>query len=168
MKLLIERRQPASGSDDWVWPTNTHRVLRQIFSRRSIDSPEELERNLARLRPINQFTSLGRAVDLLCKHRSQRVVIVGDFDADGATSTALMYLCLKKLSFSKVEFFLPDRFKLGYGLTAETVDRVCQGPAAEKPSLLITVDNGITSIDGVAAARAQGVDVLITDHHLPG
>jgi len=168
MKLLIERRQPASGSGDWVWPANTHRVLRQVFSRRSIHSPEELDRNLARLRPVNQFVSLGRAVDLLCKHRSQRVVIVGDFDADGATSTALMYLCLKELSFSKVEFFLPDRFNLGYGLTAETVDRVCQGSAAEKPSLLITVDNGITSIDGVGAARAQGIDVLITDHHLPG
>ena len=109
MKLLIERRQPASGSSDWVWPTNTHRVLRQIFSRRSIDSPEELERNLARLRPVNQFTSLERAVDLLCKHRSQRVVIVGDFDADGATSTALMYLCLKKLSFSK---FNASRFSI--------------------------------------------------------
>jgi len=168
MKFLIERRQPASGSGDWVWPANTHRVLRQVFSRRSIHSPEELDRNLARLRPINQFASLEHAVDLLCKHRSQRVVIVGDFDADGATSTALMYLCLKKLSFSKVEFFLPDRFNLGYGLTVETVDRVCQGSAAERPSLLITVDNGITSIDGVGAARAQGVDVLITDHHLPG
>ena len=107
-------------------------------------------------------------MDLLCKHRDQRVVIVGDFDADGATSTALMYLCLKELSFSKTEFFLPDRFNLGYGLTAETVDRVCQGSAAEKPSLLITVDNGITSIDGVGAARTQGIDVLITDHHLPG
>ena len=141
-----------------------HPVLQQVFSRRRISSPAELDLALRRLRPVGEFDALEAAVELLCRHRDGRVVIVGDFDADGATSAALMYLYLQDLGFAGVSYFIPDRFELGYGLTPEVVQRV----EPSRPSLLVTVDNGITSIAGVHAAREAGIEVLITDHHLPG
>jgi single-stranded-DNA-specific exonuclease len=103
------------------------------------------------------------AVDLLSAHRDSTIVIVGDFDADGATSTALMVLTLRDLGFARVEFRIPDRFREGYGLSAALV-RTLDPSAA---GLIVTVDNGISSHDGVSEARARGIDVLITDHHLP-
>jgi single-stranded-DNA-specific exonuclease len=161
---IIERRPRVPGADTWLWPGETHRVLRQVLSSRPIASPDELDLNLSGLRPVGEFDALNDAVALLCRHRGGHVMIVGDFDADGATSTALVYRCLRDLGFANVGFFIPDRFELGYGLTPGVVDRVKDG----EPTLLVTVDNGVTSIDGVAAARALGIDVLITDHHLPG
>ena len=160
----IEQRPRTPGSEQWSWPTGTHRVLRQVFSRRPIRSPAELDLGLARLRPVGEFAALERGVDLLCRHRDGRIVIVGDFDADGATSAALMVLGLRALGFADVTYFIPDRFELGYGLTPEVVNRL----EAKHPSLIVTVDNGITSTAGVAAAREANVEVLITDHHLPG
>ncbi len=161
---IIERRQKVPGAETWHWPGETHPVLQQVLSCRAIASPDELDLNLSRLRPVGEFAALEEAVKLLCRHRDGCVMIVGDFDADGATSTSLVYLCLKDLGFAEVGFFIPDRFELGYGLTPEVVERI----KSRSPSLIVTVDNGITSIDGVRAARAAGIDVLITDHHLPG
>ena len=123
-----------------------------------------MQLDLRRLRPVGEFDALHAAVELLRSHREDRIVIVGDFDADGATSTALMVLCLSDLGFPKVSFFVPDRFELGYGLTPEVVDRVLD----LDPKLIVTVDNGVTSVEGVRAARAAGIDVLVTDQHLPG
>ena len=88
-------------------------------------------------------------VDLLLRHRRGRVVVVGDFDADGATGAALMKLCLRDFGFASVRVFVPDRFQLGYGLTPEVVARV----RGQRPDLIVTVDNGTTSMTGVAAAR---------------
>lgn len=161
---IIERRRRVPGSENWHWPGGTHPVLQQVLSCRAIVSPEELDLNLSRLRPVGEFDALGDAVRLLCRHRDGCVMIVGDFDADGATSTSLVFLCLKDLGFADVGFFIPDRFELGYGLTPEVIERI----KGRSPSLIVTVDNGITSIDGVRSARAAGIDVLITDHHLPG
>jgi single-stranded-DNA-specific exonuclease len=160
---VIEQRQPVRGSEHWAWPPDTHRVLRQVLSRREIGSPEDLTLALSRLTPVGEFAQLSQAVALLERHRARHVVIVGDFDADGATSTALMYLGLRELGFREVTFFLPDRFTLGYGLTPEVVERVCD----RSPSLIVTVDNGISSAAGVEAAHDCGIEVLITDHHLP-
>ena len=160
----IEQRTRIPGSEFWLWPDGTHRVLQQVFSRRDIQSPEELNLSLERLRPVGEFGALEKGVDLLCHHQNGRVAIVGDFDADGATSTALMVMCLKAFGFSDVSFFIPNRFELGYGLTPEVVELL----AAKEPELIVTVDNGITSTVGVAAARKLNMDVLITDHHLPG
>ena len=160
----IEQRPQRPGSEHWLWPDGTHPVLRQVFSRREIESPGELDLALGRLRPVGEFASLDRGVDLLCRHRDGRVVVVGDFDADGATSTALMVLCLEAFGFADVGFFIPDRFELGYGLTPGVIERLRD----KNPSLIVTVDNGISSTLGVAAARESNVDVLITDHHLPG
>ncbi len=161
---LIGQRQPMAGAEDWPWPEDCHPVLRQIYARRGIGSPSELELTLKRLRPVGEFASAERAVELLLEYRNERIVIFGDFDADGATSTALMMLCLKDLGFTDVGFFIPDRFELGYGLTPEAVERLRE----RDPRLIVTVDNGISSVAGVALARTYGMDVLITDHHLPG
>ena len=160
----IEQRPRTPGSEHWSWPDGTHPVVRQVFSRREIESPGELDLALGRLRPVGEFGSLDAGVDLLCRHRDGRVVIVGDFDADGATSTALMVLCLEAFGFANVSFFIPDRFELGYGLTPGVIERL----RGRDPSLIVTVDNGISSTAGVAAARESTLDVLITDHHLPG
>lgn len=160
---LIARRTPVAGAATWSWPDDCHPVLRSIYARRDIGSPKELELNLSALRPVGEFSSVDAAVDLLLRHRESRIVIFGDFDADGATSSALMVLCLRDLGFSNVDFFVPDRFELGYGLTPEAVERI-----HPEPALIVTVDNGISSVGGVALARERGIDVLITDHHLAG
>ena len=93
----IEQRTQRPGSEHWLWPDGTHPVLRQVFSRREIESPGELDLALGRLRPVGEFASLDRGVDLLCRHRDGRVVVVGDFDADGATSCAVAVLGLRGL-----------------------------------------------------------------------
>ncbi|MBN1239134.1 MAG: single-stranded-DNA-specific exonuclease RecJ [Gammaproteobacteria bacterium] len=159
----IERREAIGGSERWPWPAGMHSVLRQVLARRPIASPEELALGLKHLTPVGGFDALGAGVELLLRHRRGRIVIVGDFDADGATSSALGFLTLRSLGFADVDYFIPDRFELGYGLTPEVVERT-RGLA---PSLIVTVDNGITSVAGVEAARDSGIDVLITDHHLP-
>ncbi|MDG2316858.1 MAG: single-stranded-DNA-specific exonuclease RecJ [Gammaproteobacteria bacterium] len=162
--LRIEERSKIPGSDHWSWPEGTHRVIRQVFSRREIKSASEIDLSLKGLRPIGEFQSLDKAVDLMIRHRDNKITIVGDFDADGATSTSLMLLCLRSFDFKNVSFFIPDRFKLGYGLTVELVEQI----QSKAPELIVTVDNGVTSVAGVAAARKLGIDVLVTDHHLPG
>ena len=129
-----------------------------------IGSPGDLDLSLKHLRPIGEFLGLDAGVDVLLRHLQGRVVIAGDFDADGATGAALLKLCLQDFGFESVDVFIPDRFELGYGLTPEAVERIGQ----HRPSLIVTVDNGIASIAGTAAARDRGIDVLITDHHLPG
>ena len=129
-----------------------------------IRSPRELDLALKFLRPVGEFRELEDGVDLLLRHRQGRVLIAGDFDADGATGAALLSLCLRDFGFESVDVFIPDRFELGYGLTPEAVEQIRQ----RAPSLIVTVDNGVTSVAGTAAARDCGMDVLITDHHLPG
>lgn len=161
MGRIIER-VPTPGSDRWEWPSGLHPVLRQVLARRPMRSPAELELELKNLIPVGEFDELAAAVELLLHHRNGRIVIVGDFDADGATSAALMYLALRDFRFGQVSYYIPDRFTLGYGLTPELIERV----RALAPDLIVTVDNGISSVTGVAAAREAGIDVLITDHHL--
>jgi len=159
----IERRPLTAGAERWQWPASMHRVLRQVLARRPLRGIDELALSLRAMTPVGHFTALGGAVELLLAHRGHSIVIVGDFDADGATSAALATLTLRRLGFSTVHYFIPDRFELGYGLTPEVVERI----APLEPRLIMTVDNGITSNAGVEAARALGIDVLITDHHLP-
>ena len=157
----IVRRGVAAGSRQW--PEGLHPVLRRVFERRALASPAELDLRLESLVPVGRFGDLEPAVALLLAHRDSPVLIVGDFDADGATSTALMLLTLRGLGFRRVSYRIPDRFREGYGLSRVLVDSLDVSDAA----LLVTVDNGISSHEGVARARARGIDVLITDHHLP-
>jgi single-stranded-DNA-specific exonuclease len=158
--IVIERRSIVAGARDW--PSDLHPVLRQVLERRSLASRAELDLSLAALVPVGQFGALEPAVELLLAHRHAAIVVVGDFDADGATSAALMLLTLGDLGFTRVRFAIPDRFRHGYGLSRALVEELSPAPA-----LIVTVDNGISSHDGVAAARERGIDVLITDHHLP-
>ncbi len=141
-----------------------HPVLERVYAARGVRSEAELDHSLVRLLPVGTLEGIPAAVDLLLAHRAARVLVVGDFDADGASSCALVVRALRACGFASVDFLVPNRFEFGYGLTPEIVALA----AARTPSLIVTVDNGISSNAGVAAARERGIDVLITDHHLPG
>ena len=136
----------------------------RLFAMRGLTSAAQLDYGLGRLAPVGSLENVDEAAELLLAHRDRKIIVVGDFDVDGATSTALMLRCLREYGFTDVEYLVPNRFDYGYGLSPEIV-RV----AAERdPALLVTVDNGISSISGVAEANALGIPVLVTDHHLPG
>ncbi|XID74817.1 single-stranded-DNA-specific exonuclease RecJ [Alkanindiges sp. WGS2144] len=139
-------------------------ILARLYAARGLHAPEQLELKLSRLLPARQLKDLAQAVDLLDQAIDQqtRILIVGDFDADGATSTALMVLALRQMG-AQVNYLVPDRFKYGYGLTPEIVELAIQN---YQPELIVTVDNGISSHAGVEAAHAANIAVIITDHHL--
>ncbi len=138
-------------------------IMARILATRGVRDAHEIDHSLAKLAPISLLGNIEAAVDLLLACREQRIVIVGDFDADGATSTALMMRCLSQLGFDAVDSLVPNRFDFGYGLSPEIVDVA----ARSEPALIVTVDNGISSVAGTARARELGIRVLITDHHLP-
>ncbi len=142
-----------------------HPVLQQILVARGVYSDEQLQLQLALLHAPDTLSGMHSAVALLLTAlaRQQRVMIVADYDADGATSCALLLLGLRRLGFLHVDYLVPNRFEFGYGLTPPIVELAL----AHQPDLLITVDNGIASHAGVALARDCGMEVLITDHHLP-
>ena len=141
-------------------------VLARVFAARAVRDADELQYELQKLLPYQPLRDIDRAVDLLIAalQQQQRVLIVGDFDADGATSTALAVAVLQAMGLKQIDYLVPNRFKFGYGLTPEIVEVACE----YRPDLIITVDNGIASLSGVEAANAQGIKVLITDHHLAG
>ncbi|SCZ56107.1 single-stranded-DNA-specific exonuclease RecJ [Thiohalomonas denitrificans] len=141
-------------------------VLARVCAGRRVRSMEELEHGLERLLPFDALKGIGGAVRLLERalREGWSITVVGDFDADGATSTAVAVRALRSMGVERVDFLVPNRFEYGYGLTPEIVAVV----AARRPDLIVTVDNGISSLDGVAAAKAAGMRVLVTDHHLPG
>lgn len=160
---LVRRREvPADG----ISATDVHPLLARIYAARGIKTIDELERGLAALDKPAALGGLVEAVDLLVAARAQswRVLVVGDFDADGATSCAVALLGLKALGIHDVSYLVPNRFEFGYGLTPEIVALARE----REPDLLVTVDNGIASVEGVEVARAAGMRVIITDHHLPG
>lgn len=141
-------------------------LLARLFLARGITHAEQLDRSLARLPSPWLLSGMETMVSFLVKaiNEQQRICIVADFDADGATSCAVAIKGLQLLGAGQVDFVVPNRFEYGYGLTPEIVELVKQ----QQPDVLITVDNGISSIDGVYAAKQAGLTVLVTDHHLPG
>lgn len=162
MNLRIVRRIAAAGHR--LLGGDLHPVLQRVYAARGILSPTELDASLERMLPVSTLGGVSEAAELLLEHRDRRVLVIGDFDADGATSTALVVRALRAWGFASVDFLVPNRFEFGYGLTPEIVELA----ARREPTLIVTVDNGISSVAGVAAARERGIDVLITDHHLPG
>ncbi|HEY2416942.1 MAG TPA: single-stranded-DNA-specific exonuclease RecJ [Steroidobacteraceae bacterium] len=164
MPLRIVRRDPCSPSASW--DAGLHPVLMRIYSARGIVSSAQLNLAMRELLPIGSLEAVAAAAQLLAAHRQRGglVLVIGDFDADGATSTVLIVRALRAWGFPAVDFLVPNRFEFGYGLTPEIVALAAQ----RHPALIVTVDNGISSNAGVSAARAAGIDVLITDHHLPG
>ena len=139
-------------------------ISARLFATRGVSDPEQLDYALSRLAPVSLLENVDEAVELLVATRESRITVVGDFDVDGATSTALMLRCMREFGFEDVDYLVPNRFEFGYGLSPEIV-RVA---AENSPGLLVTVDNGISSIAGVAEANRLGIPVLVTDHHLPG
>lgn len=139
-------------------------LLARLYALRGIRTPDELDYTLRRLVPIGSLEHIDAAVELLVARRDERILVVGDFDADGATSTALLLRCLREFGFADVDYLVPNRFDYGYGLSPGIVAVARE----RRPALIVTVDNGISSMAGVEAARAAGIDVLVTDHHLPG
>lgn len=158
-------RRPASLQAQRLAET-VHPVLARVYAARNVSQADELDHSLERLQHPRLLKDIDRAVELLAQAviNDKHIVIVADFDADGATGCALAVRALRAMGAQRVSYVVPDRFRYGYGLTPEIV-----ALAAERaPDLLVTVDNGISSIDGVRAARERGIAVLITDHHLPG
>lgn len=141
-------------------------LLQRIYAARNIAEPSELQLELAGLLPPESLKGLPEATQLLWDvlQRQGRILIISDFDADGATSCALVLRALRQMGFQHLDYIVPDRFIYGYGLSPE----IAELAAARQPDLVITVDNGISSHEGVARVRACGIKVLITDHHLPG
>jgi len=141
-------------------------VLSRIYRARGIRTEQELVLTLQDLEPYHSLKGMDAAVEALLPVvlRQKKLLVVGDFDADGATSTALVIRALHMLGATRVDYLVPDRFDLGYGLSPGLVE-IARG---YEPDLIMTVDNGIASVSGVAAARAAGIPVLVTDHHLPG
>lgn len=139
-------------------------ILARVMAARGVADEEQLNYSAKRLLPP-QMKGLDDAVAILadCIRQHRKLLIVGDFDADGATSTALAVRSLNALGFHKVEYLVPNRFEYGYGLTPEIVEVA----VAAEPWVIMTVDNGIASFDGIAAAREHGIKVIVTDHHLP-
>ncbi|WP_371815169.1 single-stranded-DNA-specific exonuclease RecJ [Marinobacterium sp. xm-d-579] len=143
-----------------------HPVIARIYAGRGVSELSELEKGLETLLPDGAMLGIDAGVARLVTALQQQesILIVGDFDCDGATSTTTALLALRAFGFNQVDYLVPNRFEYGYGLSPEIVEVAQQ----KQPDLIITVDNGISSIEGVDRANTLGIDVIVTDHHLPG
>ncbi len=161
-KKIIQR--PLCSSKDQLG--KLHPVVKRVLLARGIYQHESLDRSLAKLPSPWLLSGIETMVEQLINaiEKQQKIIIVADFDADGATSCAVAIKGLTAMGAKHVDFIVPNRFEYGYGLTPEIVELAQQ----QQPNVIITVDNGISSIEGVKAAKEQGITVLVTDHHLPG
>lgn len=162
-QIQLRRREAVDGVD---LPADLPPLLQRLYASRGVRNAQELERGVKGMLPWSQLTGVEKAVEILYGAFKQglHIVVVGDFDADGATSTALSVLALRALGYGNVSYLVPNRFEDGYGLSPEVVDQA----HARGAQLIMTVDNGISSHAGVDHAHALGIPVLVTDHHLPG
>lgn len=163
MKKVIVRRECTVDPNIL---SNLSPLLQRIYAARDISSSDEINRELQGLLPFESLKNIDIASERLAKAlaKQENILIVGDFDADGATSTALVESALKQFGAEHVSHLVPNRFAYGYGLTSQIVDVA----AEQHPELIITVDNGITSHEGIKRANELGIDVIVTDHHLAG
>ncbi|EDA9088057.1 TPA: single-stranded-DNA-specific exonuclease RecJ [Salmonella enterica subsp. enterica serovar Chester] len=147
-------------------PADLPPLLRRLYASRGVRSARELERSVKGMLPWQQLSGIDNAVEILYNafREGTRITVVGDFDADGATSTALSVLGMRALGCDNISYLVPNRFEDGYGLSPEVVDQA----KARGAQLIVTVDNGISSHAGVAHAKTLGIPVIVTDHHLPG
>lgn len=157
---LVQREASGSIADD------DNSLLNRIFSKRGVNNSDELGFELKQLHSISQLKGIEAAVDIIVEafEAKTNILIVGDFDCDGATSTVVALKAFELMGFGgKVDYLVPNRFEYGYGLTPEIVKVAAQ----YSPDIIITVDNGISSVAGVLQAKTQGYKVIVTDHHLP-
>lgn len=166
--MLVSRkvRQRQTGSVPDTLPEHLHPVVRRILLARNITDEKSLDLKLGRLQPPAKLSGVKEAAEILAEAvvSGHSILIVGDFDADGATGTALGVRALQLMAASNVDFRVPNRFEFGYGLSVGLVDTLAEDP----PDVLVTVDSGISSNEGVKRARELGCKVIVTDHHLPG
>ena len=162
-QIQLRRREAVDGVE---LPADLPPLLQRLYASRGVRSAQELERSVKGMLPWAQLTGVEKAVEMLhdAFQKGLHIVVVGDFDADGATSTALSVLALRALGYGNVSYLVPNRFEDGYGLSPEVVDQA----HARGAQMIMTVDNGISSHAGVDHAHALGIPVLVTDHHLPG
>jgi single-stranded-DNA-specific exonuclease len=166
MTFRLKQLQQRTVQNSAAFSLAVHPVLQRIYAHRGIGLPEDLQRSAAHLLPFSALKGIDSAVALLAHalDQQQQIIIVGDFDADGATSTAVLLAGLKAFGFKRLEYLVPNRFAFGYGLSPQMAELA----VAQGAELIITVDNGISAIEGVALAKKAGVKVLVTDHHLAG
>ncbi|TAL85940.1 MAG: single-stranded-DNA-specific exonuclease RecJ [Rhodanobacter sp.] len=159
----LQRR--ASQGIPTGWGDTVHPVLQQVYAARGVLRPAQVEHRLARLLSPQSLGGMAQAVDLLIEaiRGDWSILIAGDYDCDGATGTAVAVRGLRLLGATRVSYAVPNRFIHGYGLSTALVESL-----QPKPQLIVTVDNGVASVAGVASARALGIRVIVTDHHLPG
>ena len=164
MSVLQLRRRESRGVPHG-WPDSVHPVLQRIYAARGVLEPGQVEHRLARMLSPQLLGGMAQAVDLLIEaiRGDWSILVAGDYDCDGATGTAVAVRGLRLLGARRVDYAIPNRFVHGYGLSAAFV--ASMQPA---PQLIVTVDNGVASVAGVAAAKARGIKVIVTDHHLPG
>lgn len=163
MKKLIIARESVNDSH---LPSHLHPVIKQIYATRRVVDAQELDNGVATLHDYKLFKDIDKASALLVDalKAQSHILIVGDFDADGATSTATLMQGLQMFGFQNLDYLIPDRFSLGYGLSPALAEQIVQ----IKPDLVITVDNGISCIAGIDILKSVGIKVLVTDHHLQG
>src|SRR5260221_10328693 len=163
--MKIVERTFAEADRRALLAAGIHPLLARLYAARRIRSADELEYDAAHLLAPTLMKSVGSAAQLLADAIAarKRLLIIADYDADGATACAVGVRALRAFG-AQVDYLVPDRFRLGYGLSPELVDVAVQ----KNPDLIITVDNGIASVEGVARAKQLGIATLITDHHLPG
>ncbi|MCL6270171.1 single-stranded-DNA-specific exonuclease RecJ [Sansalvadorimonas sp. 2012CJ34-2] len=166
MSVTITRRAISDETSSHSLAGNLPSLLKRIYLSRGVSDDKELQRSLKNLESWQSLKGISEAAALMADAviSGQRILIVGDFDADGATSSALGTLALRAMGAAWVDFLVPNRFEYGYGLSPDIVEVAKNS----RPDLLVTVDNGISSIEGVKAAKEAGIKVLITDHHLAG
>jgi single-stranded-DNA-specific exonuclease len=164
LAMQIKRRQFDENVVSELVSQGTHPLLARLYAARGVASKSELETSLNGIIPPDQLTNACEMAKLLAEaiNQDKKILVIGDYDADGATATAVAVKGLRSMG-ANVDFLVPNRFEYGYGLTPEIV----QLAALSKPDILITVDNGIASVEGVESANSLGLQVLITDHHLP-
>ena len=162
-KSLVKQRELTGHPHDW--PSYVPETLQRIYAARGILDPTGADRRLARLHSPAHLGSIQLAAQLIGQAviGQKHIVIAGDYDCDGATGTAVAVRGLRMLGAKHIDFVVPNRFKHGYGLSVELVDTI--DPI---PDMIITVDSGVSSIEGVAHAKSKGIMVVVTDHHLPG
>jgi single-stranded-DNA-specific exonuclease len=162
--MRIERRPVPAEQNDF--PNSMSATLQRVFMARDVMTVAQLDYRLPHLLRPDSLFDLKAAASILADaiEAGQKILIVGDFDADGATSTSLGILALEAMGAISPDYLVPNRFEFGYGLTPEIVEVAKE----REPAVLVTVDNGIASIDGVLAAKSYGMKVVVTDHHLPG
>lgn len=166
MKIKTELRRRPLASAEELMRDDIPVLLQRLYAQRGIKHAAELERGVRGLLPYHQLDGIDQAVDLLVRALAdqRRLMVVGDFDADGATSTALMVLAMRLMGAGHIDFLVPNRFEDGYGLSPAVVEQA----RARGAEMIVTVDNGISSHAGVELAHQHGIPVLVTDHHLPG